>query len=255
MYWTNHADFSQLRELVALAATTLGGKVADEDKDLADSELERSPVRRFTRLVFPVIILTAVQEYIAPILEAISQHLDHDTTHLGRLLPPEEHGQSREMPTAILHVSNDVAASQIELSRTRLAFAQDVQRLHVLYRQVLGTCIRTLEQTMHGSVARSTKAKAEYLATVAEGMGKKLAVQHAQLQQQIYSPELIEALKLRDETMWDEGVVLRRKIREAEERLEKYRTARGIAGMVKEYAEILRESQKVEEEIGRLEGR
>ena len=42
--------------------------------------------------------------------------------------------------------------------------------LHELYKQIFATSIRLLEQTIHGSVSRASKAKAEYLAAVAEGI-------------------------------------------------------------------------------------
>lgn len=199
--------------------------------------------------------LTSTQGYLIPIRTAISQRLDQDISIFRRLLEPGSHTAVTEIPRTVQQMKNEVTGSQTELSRSRLALAQEIQQLHALYRQVMETSIRILEQTIHGSVARGTKAKADYLATVAEGMSKKLGVQHAQLMQQVYSPEMQEALRGRVEAMQSESVALRRKVREAEARREEYRAARGMQGMVKEYAEILRESQRVEEEISRLERR
>ena len=98
-------------------------------------------------------------------------------------------------------------------------------------------------------MARSTKAKAEYLCTVAEGMAGKLRIQREQLMQQVYTPDVIDALRERAEEIERETRLARRKTREAEEELEAYGRSRGMEGMAKEYAEILQETEKVEEEI------
>ena len=103
------------------------------------------------------------------------------------------------------------------------------------------------------SVARHTKAKADHLATVAEGIGKKLSVQHAQLLQQVYTAETEDAIKARTASMQAESLDLKRAIREATEKLEQYQSARGMQGMVKEYAEILSETERVKAEILRLQ--
>lgn len=114
------------------------------------------------------------------------------------------------------------------------------------------TSIRILEQTIHGSVARGTKAKAEYLATVAEGMSKKLHLQHGQLVLQVYSSDVQEALKAKSDTLESQKRAVKRQVREAEEKLEEYRKAAGMKGMALEYAEVLRETERVESEIERL---
>lgn len=84
-------------------------------------------------------------------------------------------------------------------------------------------------------------------------MAKKLGVQHRQLLAQVYSEDVQEVLKQRSEDARNEERQLRRKIDEAEEKLAQYRAGRGLEGMAREYAEILRETEKVKGEIGRLE--
>jgi len=84
-------------------------------------------------------------------------------------------------------------------------------------------------------------------------MSKKLAVQQGQLMQQVYSAEMTDFLRTKANEMDAESRVLRRKTREAEEKLAEYRQARGMEQMVKEYAEILRETEKVKDEVERLE--
>ncbi|KAK5724177.1 hypothetical protein LTR17_013559 [Elasticomyces elasticus] len=226
-----------LRELVALTAAMLGGEIAEEDKDLVSAELER-----FT-------------EHALHISAAISKRLKEDSDVLVRLLANGESISQANITANIQQLKNNAAKDRTDLAHSRLDLVSDVQQLHSLYRQTMEASIRILEQTIHGSVARGTKAKADYLATVAEGMSKKLNVQHGQLLQQVYSSEMQEALKARASAMQDESVALRRKIRDAEEKLDQYRSVKGLQSMAKEYAEIVKESEKVKDDIARLEKR
>lgn len=90
---------------------------------------------------------------------------------------------------------------------------------------------------------------------MAEGMSKKLGLQHAQLLQQVYSVEVQEYLRERFEREGKEERAVRRKAEEAEEVLERYRAGRGMEGVAREYAELLRETERVKVEIARLEAR
>ncbi|KAK0335394.1 hypothetical protein LTR91_019160 [Friedmanniomyces endolithicus] len=150
------------------------------------------------------------------------------------------------------NLQSSTSTSQIQLDRSRLALAGNIKHFHALQRQILESSIRILEQTIHGSVARSTKSKTEYLATVAEGMNKKVGLQHAQLMQLFYSTDVQEALRNQADTTRMESTTLRAKVRDAEGKLEEYRAAKGMLGIAKEYAEILKVSEKVKEEISRL---
>lgn len=80
-------------------------------------------------------------------------------------------------------IAEDTAATN-RLQSERLTRMVSIQQLH---RQITETCIRVLEQVMHGSASRATKAEADYLACVAEGMVKKLEMQQRQLTSQIDS--------------------------------------------------------------------
>jgi hypothetical protein len=145
--------------------------------------------------------------------------------------------------------------AQGRISQTRLQLAHESTSLHTLYAQVLTASIRLLEQTIHGSVSRATKAHADYLALVAEGMSKKLGLQHAQLMTQLYSPEMQAFLQERSEETLREERTARRKADEAEETLRQYRSNRAADAVAKEYAEIMAESERVRGEIERLQSR
>ena len=127
--------------------------------------------------------------------------------------------------------------------------------MQALYRAVVETSIRILEQTIHGAVSRSTRAQADYLATVADGMNKKLQLQYAQLVAATHSAETQEALSAKSERLERESLMTKRKTREAEERLAEYRALPSMEAVAREYAEILRESKRVEDDVVRLQGR
>lgn len=86
-------------------------------------------------------------------------------------------------------------------------------------------------------------------------MAKKLGIQHQQLLSQVYSNDLQEVLQERSDELSREDRAIRRKIDQAQEKLEQYRAGRGMEGMANEYAEILSETARVREEIKRLESR
>ncbi|RMY43467.1 hypothetical protein D0864_15840 [Hortaea werneckii] len=226
---------TQLQDLVGITAASLAGDIGDEDKDIIASELER------------------FHEYAPRIAEAISKNIQTDATALASLLSPENAPHVEDLADTIHKVQGTLATSTSRLSELRISLAQEIPALHELYREIIETSIRILEQTIHGSVARGTKAKADYLAVVAEGMSKKLLLQHGQLMQQIYTPEIQGILRNKQEDLDAESLSLKRKVREMDERLAAYRQERGMKQMVGEYAELLRETERVEREIDRLE--
>lgn len=156
------------------------------------------------------------------------------------------------LPKDISALQSSVRSIHKQVAHSRLALASSMASLHNLYRQVLEQCIRILEQTIHGAMARGTKAKAEYLATMAEGMSKKLALQHSQLLQQVYSPEMQAALKQRLEKVEGESRMLRQKVRQGEATLDAYGKEKAFTEMASEYAEVLKATETVREEIRRL---
>ncbi|KAK0257660.1 hypothetical protein LTR35_018217 [Friedmanniomyces endolithicus] len=173
-----HEDLpDELRELVVLATATLNGHILDEDRELVEDELERF------RESMPTVNVT------------VSRRLAQDLATLAHILGPGEPIPAADLPATIRQLQANMATSHAKLAQSRFALAREVQTLHDLYRQVTKASMRTLEQTIHGSVARGSKAQADYLATVAEGMNKKLGIQHAQLLQQVYTPEMQDLLK------------------------------------------------------------
>lgn len=135
----------------------------------------------------------------------------------------------------------------------RRELAHEASNVHALFCEIMETSIRILEQTIHGSVSRNTKAKADYLATVAEGMMRKLQLQYHQILAQTRSPELQAALDDKVVELEREGLGLKRKVKEAEERLVEYKEARAVKGIAEEYAEVMAGIEKVKGDVERLE--
>ncbi|KAK3696138.1 hypothetical protein LTR37_018109 [Vermiconidia calcicola] len=225
-----------LRELVAVIAALLEGQIAEEDRDLLRDDLVK------------------FKQNIKPISTALSKSFQQDANTLAAIIDPDSPPPIDNLPGRITDLRTSIATSKATALHSRLELAQEVSSLHSTYRQAIETSIRILEQTIHGSVARSTKAKADYLALVAEGMSKKLSLQHGQLISQLYSAEIQEALRLKAEEVEQQSRTTKRKVRQAEEKLEEYRKAGGgVKGMAMEYAEISEESERVKGEVARLQ--
>lgn len=176
-----------------------------------------------------------------------------DVVTLARIALPEGHPDGEDLPSLVATQQGHVEEARSRLTSLRIEIAHEAAGLHTLYRKAIETSIRILEQTIHGSVSRGTKAKAEYLATVAEGMDRKLRIQHNQLLAQTKSPEIEDILQSRQEDLDQESALLRRKLRELEGRLDEYRQAKAVEGIAKEYAEIISETKKVQSDIERFQ--
>lgn len=106
---------------------------------------------------------------------------------------------------------------------------------------------------MHGSIARGTRARAEYLSLVAEGLEKKLLLLEAGIAAQVYSADVRERLRLRGLEISKGNSEMKRREAELKGRLEVFEGIRGLAGIANVYTEVERERGRVEEEIARLE--
>lgn len=82
---------------------------------------------------------------------------------------------------------------------------------------------------------------------------RKLQLQQNQLAVQTQSPEVREAVRVREEELEGEVLGLKRKCREAEELLREYGKARAVEAMAMEYAEVCVQAERVQRDIERLE--
>jgi hypothetical protein len=222
--------------LVTIIAAVLLSQVSRED-----SKLLREDIDRF-------------RDHVKPIAKEIWKAALDDLVTLARIASPQAQSDGDDLSGQIAQQRKDVARLTERLASVRLEIAHAAADVHDVYREAIEASIRVLEQTVHGSVSRSTKAKAEYLATVAEGMSKKLQLQRRQVQAQTNSGELQKVLQAKVEELNQESFMLRRRIREAEDNLAEYQEARALGGMASEYAALLEKKRRVMADISRLQG-
>lgn len=115
-----------------------------------------------------------MQDNPSRVAAAVEQSLNRNATALAHVISPNTKSDSTRTPEALAELSKSVAAYRADLAATRIDITHETGKVHELYRQVLANSIRLLEQEIHGSVSRASRAKADYLAVVAEGMAKSL---------------------------------------------------------------------------------
>lgn len=183
----------------------------------------------------------------------MSKSIEEDLVSLGQIASPVNPIEGRKLARYIEKLKLETADLEEQLASARMNLAEGAVNVHVLQRKVIEASVRILEQTIHGSVSRGTRAKVDYLATVAEGMNKKLQLQQHQLTVAAAAPELEEALEARSTQLDREVLTLKRRTREAEDEFAAYRQSKAVESMAKEFAEILHETEKVTQDIARLE--
>jgi hypothetical protein len=183
---------------------------------------------------------------------SLSRAIADDLNLLAQIASPKAESPARYLVSHIVKLRHEIAESKVQTAAIRLDIAQEAVDVHAMQRKIIETSIRILEQTIHGSVSRNTKAKADYLATVAEGMSKKLQLQHGQLLTAAYAPEMQEALEARATQLERERLMLQRKTREANERIAEYTQSRQLAELAREYADIRAETAKVRQDLTKL---
>ncbi|THC95594.1 hypothetical protein EYZ11_004909 [Aspergillus tanneri] len=165
-----------------------------------------------------------------------------------------------------MHRLRQIQLSELPTARARMAvMAAKVQaaRAAVMERTVV-----LLERAKHGALARATKAKAEHLAMVAQGVEGKLKVMKLDVSATIYTPETVAALgryqqHLRDtRERWEERHAAAREKLKAYEEVDSEgagTTSRSRAvgsGQMKEiarrYGTLIQEMEDVRSEIQRL---
>lgn len=192
-----------------------------------------------------------MQDHNKQINSTLAKILHEDASKLRDILDNED--ATGNLTANIRTMKSSVSTSQMKLHESRLALAQEASKLHDLHRQVIERSIRILEQTIHGGVARGAKAKTDYLALVAEGMDKKVNLQRSQLLAQVMSPVFQETLEARLVELQESNRSAKRKVRDAEEKLEEYKKVQGMNVLAQEYADLLKETEKVQSDIDRLE--
>jgi len=228
----------ELQLVVLIVSAQLDGRLEPEDQDIADGQTED--------------FLKSIKEIACH----VSNHLIQNATFLATLACTDGHGKGSDQLTVRLKdIAMDVDRSRKGLNDSRIALSNTTSKTLLLYQILLETSIRRLEQVIHGSVARGTRTQAEYLAHVAEGLDKKLRIMDMQVMQQVYSPDIKEAFKTKEQEFVREHAGLKRRVRDLEAMQEEYDGVKGMRAMAETYVGVRREIERVKSEIERLDSR
>ncbi|KAL1983433.1 hypothetical protein VTN96DRAFT_10339 [Rasamsonia emersonii] len=112
-----------------------------------------------------------------------------------------------------------------ELPASRRQMAVTAAAVMAARAEVMEHIVVLLERTKHGALSRASKAQAEHLATVAEGMEGKTRVMKLETLATIYTPETVAALNNYREHLRETRLRLEEKQKIATQALEAYEAA------------------------------
>lgn len=231
----------ELHEVIEIVYAQLHGQILPEDHEILEYDIEY------------------FLEKITPVSKAISALLKSTTLHLTRIASPEAplpslSTLSANLPATATTLRDSTTALADTLTQERLSLANIASEVLAAHRDLLEAIIRILEQTMHGSVARATRAQAEHLAMKAAGVEMKLNI-HAATHPP--PPALTSALKSYNAHLLSLQAGLRTREQAAEKTLQQYERAggKGMLEIAGRYAQLTEEIERVKDEIARLEGK
>ena len=79
-----------------------------------------------------------------------------------------------QLTARVAALINSIITQSTAISATRNRIVDLADQIQAVHREILEVAVRILEQTMHGSVARGIKARAEHFAAVAKGLDLKI---------------------------------------------------------------------------------
>ncbi|KAJ5762448.1 uncharacterized protein N7511_005830 [Penicillium nucicola] len=153
-----------------------------------------------------------------------------------------------------------------ELPEARREMAATAAGVVAVRAKVLERTVVILERAKHGALARATRAKADHLATVAQGIEGKLEVMKLEIAATIYTPETIAALTRYKQHLRQ----IRERLEDAHEMaIQELKTCGDVeasdsagdipvdrdtvAGIARQYGVLVRDVETVQMEIARLE--
>ena len=149
-------------------------------------------------------------------IPALSAQLSGDINSIATLVNPDQPPEPNHIPREIAKLKETISSNKAALSSKRAQLAQEAHKIHELHREITESSIRILEQSVHGSFARKTKSRVEYLMVMAEATNKKLQILYRQYLSQFNTPEMQTTLQARSDALEKELQLLRVKLREAD---------------------------------------
>ncbi|KAL4891960.1 hypothetical protein BDV59DRAFT_61425 [Aspergillus ambiguus] len=154
-------------------------------------------------------------------------------------------------------------AQLVELPAARTRMAATAAEVLAMRAAVLEQTVTLLERAKHGALARATKAKAEHLAMVAQGVEGKLSVMQLEISNTIHTPEVTAALGRYREHLRGARENLEEQHLQAQEELDAYAAADSgassrlgsgpVGEIARRYGGLIKEIEGVRMEIHRLE--
>ncbi|KAF2658443.1 hypothetical protein K491DRAFT_269548 [Lophiostoma macrostomum CBS 122681] len=149
-----------LHATIELTTALLRNQVAESDREILDPDI------------------SDFLSSMSTISTALSTQLTTTASHLCTISNPLSPPGIADLPTQAEELKD--AATQAlpaEIAQQRFNLANLAYEVLSMHRQVLESSIQILEQTMHGSVARHTKTKAELLHSKATLLGLQARIQ------------------------------------------------------------------------------
>ncbi|PSN61117.1 hypothetical protein BS50DRAFT_593045 [Corynespora cassiicola Philippines] len=227
---------SELHSMVELAAAQLGGHIQANDREVLIADM------------------STFHDCISVICEAISNQLTTIVSHLCVISDPLNPPQIMSLNARAAGLKDAATESlPVQISTASVELANTAYQVLSFHRQILQSSIQLLEQTMHGSLARSTRAKAELLHSRATILG---------LQAKIHTfshpppPDFVRALKNFRVSQGISEAALRDRESLARQALKLYEKAgeKGMKDISKRAKHLTDEIRRLENEVARLEG-
>ncbi|QDS73842.1 hypothetical protein FKW77_006586 [Venturia effusa] len=197
---------------------------------------------------------------IPTIAIAISKHLEHLALTLSKITTPDGTLQDgapdiSKLPAQAAALQESVLNQTASIATTRMRVTELGDQIHAVYRDLFEVSVRIIEQTLHGSVARGGKARAEHLASVAKGMELKLLIL-SQTDPTLTTSSQTPTLKPYIEKLTTMESSLNNRSSTAQLALKGYEKAgKGMSEIARKYVEAVREGEEIRREIERLEVR
>ncbi|KAM3512777.1 hypothetical protein MY11210_003562 [Beauveria gryllotalpidicola] len=192
---------------------------------------------------------------LAPALaDLVSANLHAAALDLTRLTHPSSNPSTvqRHIPALendYASLRDQLATARAGLLAARLRAASALTQLLHMYAEVLARLVRCLE-AKHGPVAQSLELRAAEVALLAQKTESEAAQMLVGLQDEVYSPEVVSALRTYGEHLRDAKMRGVERVRNLQRELKEYGVdADDGGGNAKE--KLMREMAKAHEEIGR----
>ncbi|KAI9820686.1 MAG: hypothetical protein M1827_005055 [Pycnora praestabilis] len=233
----------ELQDVIVIIAMQLNTRLGSEDHEILEDDEEY------------------FLDHIRPIGQNLSAYLIDLVLRILRVAHPEEPSAQKLrdritiLPQRISLRRKELLEKEDAIAAERLVLASTACSVLEAHRNLLEAIIRVLEQTKHGSVSRGVKAHAEYLAVVTENMEAKLRVMKHEALSEVYTPDILAALRNYEEHLQDTTIRLRQQEKAARSELDRYgAVGEDMYEIASRYSGILKDTENVRGDIRRLGG-